>query len=96
MEKKGYVYIMSNKKHGTIYVGVTNNLIRRVFEHKQKEADCFTKEHNLTKLVYFEETSYLQSALKREKQIKNWKRIWKIELIEKENPEWRDLYNDLV
>lgn len=85
-----YVYIMTNKSK-TLYVGVTNNLERRVFEHKKKMIDGFTKKYNITKLVYFEETADVNSAIKREKQLKNWHRGWKINLIESVNKEWIDL-----
>lgn len=88
--KDYYVYIMSNNSK-TLYVGMTNNIIRRVYEHKNKLIDGFTKKYNITKLVYFEATLYVNSAIKREKQLKNWHRQWKINLIETMNPEWKDL-----
>ena len=88
-----YVYIMTNRS-GTLYVGVTNNLIRRVYEHKNKLVDGFTKKYNINRLVYFEETSDVNSAIAREKQIKGWIRKKKIELIEKNNPKFRDLSED--
>ena len=88
-----YVYIMSNKSK-TLYTGVTNNLGRRVYEHKNKLNEGFTKKYNITKLVYFEVTNSIEEAIKREKQLKNWKRQWKIELIESVNKEWEDLVND--
>ena len=88
-----YVYIMTNRS-GTLYVGVTNNLIRRVYEHKNKLVDGFTKKYNINRLVYFEETSDVYSAIAREKQIKGWIRKKKIELIEKTNPKFRDLSED--
>jgi len=81
---------MTNKSK-TLYIGVTNNLERRVYEHKEKQIDGFTKKYNITKLVYFEETLDINSAIKREKQLKNWHREWKISLIESVNKEWRDL-----
>ncbi|RJO61575.1 GIY-YIG nuclease family protein [candidate division WS5 bacterium] len=83
---------MASKKNGILYIGVTDNLIRRVFEHREGSKDGFTKKYWVKKLVYFEETPNIESAIKREKQIKRWKRDWKIELIEGANPEWKDLY----
>jgi len=91
-----YIYIMSNKKDGTLYNGVTSNLLKRVHEHKESFIDSFTKKYNIKNLVYFELFDDISEAIKKEKQLKNWKREWKIELIEKENPEWIDLYIDLV
>jgi len=88
--KQYYVYIMTNRSK-TFYTGVTNNLIRRVYEHKNKMIDGFTKKYNLTNLVYFEETGDILSAITREKQIKGWLRKKKIVLIESVNPEWGDL-----
>jgi putative endonuclease len=86
-----FVYIVTNKSNKVLYIGVTNNLERRMFEHKNKMIDGFTKRYNLTKLVYFEETSDVRSAIEREKQLKNWHRDWKIKLITDFNPEWKDL-----
>jgi putative endonuclease len=91
-----YVYILASKKHGTLYIGVTNDLIKRVYEHKNDLAEGFTKKYGVHKLVYFEQTNDINSAITREKQIKKWRRQWKIELIEEKNPEWADLYLDLV
>jgi putative endonuclease len=88
--KQYYVYIMTNRS-GTLYTGVTNNLIRRVYEHKRKLVDGFTKKYNINKLVYFEETEDVMSAITREKQIKGWLRKKKIALIESVNPYWKDL-----
>ena len=79
-----YIYIMSNKKDGTLYIGVTSNLLKRVHEHKESFIDSFTKKYNLKYLVYFELFDDISKAIQREKQLKNWKREWKIELIEKE------------
>lgn len=86
-----FVYILTNKANKVLYIGVTNDLERRVFEHKNKMINDFTKKYNLTKLVYFEETSDVRSAMEREKQLKNWHRDWKINLINNFNPEWKDL-----
>jgi putative endonuclease len=86
-----YVYILTNKSNKVLYTGVTNNLIRRMFEHKNKLVEGFTEMYNLTKLVYYEVTSDVESAIKREKQLKSWHRNWKINLITQINPEWKDL-----
>ncbi len=92
-EKKYYVYILTNQSR-TLYTGVTNDLERRIFEHKGKRVPGFTKKYNITRLVYFEEGTDIGSAILREKQIKGWLRKKKITLIEKENPEWLDLAAD--
>ncbi|MFK7750514.1 MAG: GIY-YIG nuclease family protein [Kordia sp.] len=89
-----YVYILSNKKNGTLYIGVSNNLERRMFEHKNKLIDGFSKKYNLTKLMYFEIFQHIDEAIKREKRLKKWKRQWKINLIEENNPNWNDLASD--
>ncbi|MEW6067652.1 MAG: GIY-YIG nuclease family protein [Nitrospirota bacterium] len=86
-----YVYILTNKSNKVLYIGVTNNLERRIYEHKNKLIDGFTNKYNLSKLIYFEETDDIESAIKREKQLKNWHREWKIKLITEFNPDWRDL-----
>ncbi len=88
--KQYYVYIMTNKSR-TLYTGVTNDLGRRVYEHKQKLVPGFTSKYNITRLVYFETTEDIRAAIEREKQIKGWLRSKKVALIESENPEWRDL-----
>jgi len=88
--KQYYVYIMTNRSK-TLYTGVTNDLMRRVYEHKNKMVEGFTKKYNITRLVYFEETNDIQSAIMREKQIKGWLRNKKIALIESVNQEWKDL-----
>ena len=94
--KHYYVYILTNKTNGILYTGVTNNLIKRTYAHKNEVVDGFTKKYKLHKLVYFEQHRDIREALLREKQIKRWKRAWKIELIEKLNPIWEDLYYNLV
>jgi len=94
--KNFYVYILANKRNGTLYIGVTSDLIKRVWEHKNKLVDGFSKRYNTNILVYFEQATDARSAITREKQIKTWKREWKLELIEKENPEWQDLYEQLM
>jgi len=95
-EYRFYVYILTNKRNGTLYVGVTNSLFARTFRHKLKEnSNSFTARYNITKLVYYEIYQYIQEAIAREKQLKRWRRQWKIELIEKDNPTWRDLFADM-
>jgi putative endonuclease len=95
MQQLFYVYILTNKKYGVLYVGKSNDLIERIYQHKNKQADGFTKKYNLTQLVYYEVYESAIEATHREKCIKEWKRNWKLELIEKMNPEWRDLYDDI-
>jgi putative endonuclease len=91
-----YVYLLASKRNGTLYIGVTNNLLNRSFQHKIKEYKrSFTAKYDVNKLVYYETYSDIRDAIAREKQLKNWKRQWKIDLIEKENPTWRDLFNDM-
>jgi len=90
-DRQYYVYILTNKADKVIYIGVTNNLERRIFEHKNKLVEGFTKRYNLTKLVYYQITNDVKSAIGREKQLKNWHRDWKINLINQFNPEWKDL-----
>jgi putative endonuclease len=90
-----YVYILCNKQNGTLYVGVTSDLIKRIFEHKNNLVDGFTKKYNVHCLVWYEIHETAETAINREKQIKKWKRRWKLELIEKNNPEWIDLYENL-
>ena len=92
--KSYFVYILASARNGTLYIGVTNNLERRMYEHSHHLQSGFTDTYNVTRLVYFEETSSVEAAIAREKQLKNWRRAWKLELIEKENPEWRDLTDD--
>jgi len=96
MKKQGYTYILFNQRNGTLYVGVTSNLVRRVYEHKNKMADGFTKKHNVDKLGYYEIYDDIVSAIEREKQIKGGSRKNKIGLIESLNPEWTDLYEAII
>jgi putative endonuclease len=96
MMGKYYVYILASKRNGTLYIGVTSDLVKRVYEHKEGLVGGFTKRYNVHKLVYHEQTGEVNSAIRREKRLKKWKRQWKIELIEKSNPEWKDLYFDMV
>ena len=91
-----YVYILTNKKQGTLYIGVTNDLVRRIWEHKNHVVEGFTEKYKLGRLVYYEETDNVESAIQREKQLKNWHRPWKITLIEKNNPECNDLYAGII
>ena len=94
--KRYYVYILTNKDNHVLYIGVTSSLVKRVFEHKNKLAEGFTKKYNINKLVFYEETDCIESALRKEKQMKKWKREYKLNVINKMNPEWRDLYNDII
>ncbi len=94
--KSYYIYILASEKNGILYIGVTNNLIKRVFEHKQKLVDGFSKKYNISKLVYYEQSDNIVSAIAREKVLKHWKRSWKVRIIEEQNPGWRDLYSDIV
>lgn len=91
-----YVYIMASKKNGTLYIGMTNDLIRRVYQHKAGEIEGFTKKYGIDKLVYYEHTTDVRAAIQREKQLKEWQREWKINLIEKMNPKWDDLYGEFL
>jgi putative endonuclease len=91
---KYYVYIIASKSDGMIYIGVTNSLERRIYEHKNHLIDGFTKKYKITKLVYYEEFESAEFAITREKQLKNWHRGWKINLIESVNPNWKDLYHE--
>jgi len=91
-----YVYILTNKRNGTLYAGVTSDLMRRIGQHKIKLVDGFTKKYSVDKLVFYEETEDIMSAINREKNIKNWKRKWKLDLIEKFNKNWEDLYYKMV
>ena len=94
--KNYYVYILSNQRNTTLYIGITSNLIKRIWEHKNKAVRGFTEKYNVTRLVYYECYDDTEEALLREKRLKKWKRNWKIELIEKMNPEWKDLYENLL
>jgi len=93
--KQFYVYILCNKHNGTLYTGVTSDLTNRVYEHKNNLVEGFTKKYNIHRLVWYEIHESGESAILREKQIKKWKRAWKINLIEKQNPVWNDLYKDI-
>ena len=95
-QKQYYVYILTNKTHSVLYVGVTNNLVRRVFEHQQHSDDSFTSRYNVSKLVYFEVTENVESAIAREKQLKGGSRQRKLDLIRQSNPNWSDLYQEIA
>ncbi len=88
-----YVYILSSAKNGTLYIGITNDLKRRVWEHKHDLIKGFTQEYEIHNLVYYEQTEDIESAILREKQLKKWNRIWKIQLVNTKNPNWEDLYS---
>jgi putative endonuclease len=92
----GYGYILASKPHGTLYVGVTNNLVRRVHEHRTDAVAGFTRKYGVHMLVYFETSDSIESAIQREKHIKKWERSWKVELIESQNPRWEDLFPTLA
>jgi putative endonuclease len=94
--KQYYVYIMASKRDGMLYIGVTSDLAGRIYKHKSDLADGFTNKYHIHNLVYFEIAEDIKSAITREKQLKKWNRAWKIALIEKNNPEWKDLYCDLI
>ena len=96
MDKQYCVYILASRKNGTLYVGITSDLIKRVWEHKEKVIKGFTSKYGVDRLVYYEVFHDPKNAIKREKRLKFYKRQWKIDLIEKENPEWEDLYREIV
>jgi len=91
-----FVYLLASECHGTLYVGVTNDLVRRVHEHRTDAVAGFTSRYGVHRLVWFEGTPSVEAAIQREKQLKNWKREWKIALIERENPQWQDLYDSIL
>jgi putative endonuclease len=94
--KNPSIYILASKKNGTLYTGVTSDLIKRIYQHKNNEIDGFTKRYSVKTLVYFEQSENMLTAIAREKQLKKWNRSWKINLIEKCNPNWNDLYCELL
>lgn len=96
MQKQPAVYILASKRNGTLYIGVTSNLPQRIWQHKQNLVEGFTKRYHVHHLVYFELHSTMPEAIRREKQMKTWKRQWKINLIVKRNPVWRDLYSEII
>jgi putative endonuclease len=94
--KQYYLYILASKKNGTLYIGVTGDLVKRIYEHKQNIIDGFTQKYNVHYLVYYEVYQNIEEAILREKQMKKWNRKWKIRCIEEMNPEWKDLYKEIV
>ena len=96
IERSYWVYILASRIGGTLYIGVTNNLVRRVYEHRNGLADGFTKKYQVHRLVYFEQYSDIEAAITREKRLKRWNRAWKIQLIEELNPNWGDLYPQIA
>lgn len=94
--KNYFVYILASKRNGTTYIGVTNDLLRRVYEHKIGKIEGFTKKYKVNKLVWYEESGDINAAIYREKQLKKWNRSWKLKIIEEFNPNWEDLYINLI
>ncbi|WP_186400569.1 GIY-YIG nuclease family protein [Stappia sp. P2PMeth1] len=90
-----FVYILASRRRGTLYVGVTNDLARRIFEHRERQGESFTRRHGVGRLVYYEEYSSINEAIAQEKRLKRWKREWKIQAIDAFNAEWEDLYEQL-
>ncbi len=96
MPKKGYLYVLASQRNGTLYIGVTSDLVKRVGEHKQKMVEGFTKKYDVANLVYYETFEDIRDAIIRERQMKEWKRKWKTDLIQSINPYWPDLYEDIL
>jgi len=96
LRKQPAVYIVASKRNGTLYIGVTSDLVKRIWEHKNNLVEGFTKRYGVHNLVWYELHESMQSAIDREKKLKEWRRAWKLELIEKSNPDWEDLYGTLV
>ena len=96
MNRQPAVYILASKRNGTLYIGVTSDLIKRIWEHKNNVAKGFTERYNVHQLVWYELHETMESAIRKEKTLKNWKRAWKLELIERSNPDWQDLYEEVV
>ncbi|HEV2111213.1 MAG TPA: GIY-YIG nuclease family protein [Gammaproteobacteria bacterium] len=94
--KQPCVYILASDKNGTLYTGVTSDLVKRIWEHKNGSTEGFTKKYDIHTLVWYEQHETMESAISREKTIKKWRRAWKLELIEESNPEWRDLYPEII
>jgi len=94
--KRPCVYILASKRNGTLYVGVTNDIVRRIWEHKTEPVGGFTQRYGVHRLVHAEFHETMPDAILRERQVKKWQRAWKVELIERDNPEWRDLYGDML
>ena len=96
MDRQSYVYLLASRPYVTLYIGLTSDLLARLLQHREKIAEGFTKRCNVTQLVWYEAHEDIMAAIKREKQLKEWKRVWKIELIQKTNQHWRDLFDDIV
>ena len=96
MNKQPAVYILASKRNGTLYTGVTSDLVKRIWEHKNDMVEGFTKRYGVDHLVWYELHENMESAILREKRLKEWKRVWKLELIERANPDWQDLYHTIV
>jgi putative endonuclease len=96
VQKQPAVYILASKRNGTLYIGVTGNLVGRIWQHKNDQVKGFTRKYNVHNLVYFELHQDMNSAISREKQLKKWNRKWKLELIEKQNPQWQDLWPEII
>ena len=96
MSKQYYVYLITNERYGTLYVGITNDLVRRIYEHREGTVQGFSKQHGLSRLVWFEAHDDVLAAIEREKAVKRWRRDWKMNLIQAMNPNWDDLYESIV
>ena len=96
MPKPGYVYLLASERNGTLYVGVTSDPVQRIWQHKHDLVEGFTKRYGVHRLVYIEEHQDIRDAIVREKQLKKWRRAWKLDLIKEHNPEWSDLYDTLI
>ena len=96
MSRQPAVYMLANKKNGTLYIGVTSNLVERVWEHRNNFVEGFTKRYGVHNLVWYELHESMESAIQREKRLKDWKREWKLHLIERTNPDWKDLYRAII
>jgi len=96
VNKQPAVYILASKKNGTLYIGVTSNLVKRIWEHKNNFVEGFTEKYGIHQLVWYELHATMESAIVRENRLKDWKRAWKLKLIEDKNPEWRDLYETII
>ena len=94
--RRAFIYILASGRNGTLYVGVTNDLVRRVYEHRERLSDGFTKRYRVDRLVHFEEFAEIGQAIRREKALKPWRRSWKVTLIEEQNPDWDDLYDRIA
>ena len=96
MEKQPAVYLLASQRNGTLYIGVTSNLVKRIWEHRNNAVEGFTKRYGVHTLVYYEQHTTMEAAITREKQLKKWNRAWKLRLVEERNPDWRDLWPEIV